>query len=158
MSKKKKFEKRFVPITEEEAADVLQPGEYDFEVLEADETVREKTGALMFKVKLNVFGNDRNRHVYNYIGTDFMKHVLRHFCYSTGVDALYESGTLKADDMVGRAGKVKLRVETDDYGTKNAVVDYVVAKNKPKPSDYAEPASPVKEAAKAMGLDDDIPF
>lgn len=137
---------KFQPASEEEAANVFSKGLYAFEVMEAEETERSKTGAPMFKVKLNVFHNknDSTQHVYDYLGTDFMEFKLRHFCYSVGLGDGYESGEVHDTQMVGRSGKVTLKVETDDYGTKNVVVDYDVAASATKRSQDAKRSEKVK--------------
>ena len=158
--------KRFDPVTEEEAANLLAPGVYDFEVITAEEKERSAPGALMFKVKLDVFSGDgSSKHVYDYLGTDFLKHKLRHFCFATGLAKEYESGEVYDTDMRERSGKVKIGIDDDPgYGKKNVAQDYIV------PPDQAERSTEAKDtkiqgvpshqsaAARKVQDDDEIPF
>lgn len=142
---------RFTPKTEEEIAaeNLLQPGEYGFTVMEAEDT-QSKAGNDMMKVKLEVFAPDGGtRHVYDYL-LEKMAFKLRHFAATVGRMADYERGELSADAVVGRSGLVRIEIEpAGDYPAKNVVKDYVVA---PKP-----PANqPAAQQAETDG--DGLPF
>lgn len=160
---------QFQPKTQEDiireqkefaAKNVLPKGEYDFEVAAAEDTVSKKSGNEMIKLTLKVWGEDgKERAVTDYL-LGAMEHKLYHFAHATGLGDLYEAGGLEAIDCEGRSGRVKLKVESSEqYGTKNAVVDYVAAKPKahgdvalkPKPKAALDPDLDAPE-------DDDIPF
>jgi len=140
---------KFAPKSESELARaaLLPAGEYDFEVMLAEDTKSKTSGADMIKIKLGIYEGDKiTRHVFDYL-LPSMEAKLRHFCDSVGLLKEYEAGTLTADACKGRAGKVKLVVDEKDpaYPPKNTVRDYVVRK--------AKPIGKVDEAQ-----DDDIPF
>lgn len=133
---------QFAPKSESDIAreNLLEPGEYDFEVLTAEDKIS-KSGNEMIALKLAVFHEGRSKHVFDYLLEAFA-HKLRHFCHGTGMGDLYDAGTVTAQDCVGRAGRVKLRISEDktgQYQPKNEVVDYVVAES-------AAPAAPVTPA------------
>jgi hypothetical protein len=152
---------RFQPKTEEElqAESVLPAGTYDFECIEAADTVS-KNNNDMITAKIKVFGPDGGfRLVTDYL-MEKMAYKLRHFCESTGLMAAYESGDLMARHCEGRTGKVVLQVDPErksedgmkTFRPKNSVKDYI-----------GTSAQRGKQAVPAMGgasdlEDDDIPF
>jgi hypothetical protein len=163
----------FKPKTEHELAtdDLWAPGQYDFEVREADETISKTSGADMIKLTLYVFRPDGERRtVFDYlVGTEGGQRKVRSFAQAVGLLAQYEKGELLAIDMVQRTGQLKLRVEQDKSGQfpdKNSVADYL--KPKAAPASVAQPVSrslrPAVEARKPVpagagnDLDDAIPF
>lgn len=143
----------FTPKSEDEIKEegLAPDGDYDFDVLEA-ENAKSKKGNPMIKVKLGVYHGESVRwHVYDYL-LEAMSAKLRHFCDSTGLLAKYESGTLSADDCKGRSGKVRLVIDQDKeqkYPPKNSVKDYVVRKAKPLGTKAPQAPEPP---------DDDVPF
>jgi hypothetical protein len=144
---------RFQPRTEADIkkAGLAPAGDYPFEVLQASEEISKKSGHPMIKVKLGIYNGERvGAHVYDYLIAS-MESKLRHFCDSTGLLAKYESGTLTAQDCVGRSGLCRLIIDDRDpaYEPKNAVKDYVSRKAKP-----LSPPSP-KPATEPP---DDVPF
>ena len=156
---------RFKPITEAEAKSnmrtVLPKGTYYFKVLEAEETARKATGALMFKLKIEAWADGPRAHVYDYVCTDVMEHKLRHLCYGIGIGAEYEQGEVYAADIYGRTGQVDLKVEDDpDYGRRNVVVDYVTSGTDPAIASGHEERVPLPtpEEARAQADPDSIPF
>jgi hypothetical protein len=151
---------RVDPKSEKEiAADGLWPaGEYDFTVLKAEESVS-SSGNSMATLVVQVFnevGDTRN--IYDYlVNTPKAQFKVRHFAASVGMLNQYESGNLEADEMVGKSGRLKLRItpEKDNYPAKNTIVDYL-------PCDEKSPRKPVERKSSAPAamadLDDDIPF
>jgi len=142
----------FQPRSEKEISEArLAPeGEYDFQVLEAQDTTS-KSGNAMIKLKLGVFSGEAMRwHIFDYLVPQ-MEAKLRHFCDSVGLLAQYEAGTLSADYCRGRAGRCKLVIEEGEgsYPDKNVVKDYVLRK--------AKPLSPPVQAPPPVE-DQDIPF
>ena len=109
-------------------------GEYDFEVAAAEETTSKK-GNPMIKVTLVCFDADRKRTITDYL-LESMAFKLKHFLYTIGMGAGYESGEFTADQMVGRAGKVILKHEQQEgFMPKNVVKDYI----SPTEADVAKP-------------------
>jgi len=144
----------FKPKTEQEVAEgALAPAaEYDFDILDAEDTISKKSGNPMIKVNIGLYidGVVKNR-VFDYL-LPSMEAKLRHFCDTTGLLSRYEAGTLEAADCIGRSGRVKIAIEssTDKYPAKNVVKDYVCRAAKPLSSPGSSNASPVD--------DGDIPF
>lgn len=151
---------RFTPKSEEECRRpmrVLPKGDYDFEVMFAEERVS-SNGNEMIELKLAFYdGNDAERPaatVYDYL-LESIDYKLRHAAYVCGVGNKYEVGDLKANDFFGATGRAKLKVEkyTDKNGNerdKNTVADYLVNEKSEKhgPSDVDCPP---------IG-DEDLPF
>lgn len=148
---------QFKPKTEKEIKEAaLAPeGEYDFEVLGAEDTASKKTGAPMIKVTLGLYSGESIRwRVTDYL-LAAMEAKLRHFCDGVGLLSKYEFGSLCAADCLGRSGKLKLSIKQDKTGTypdQNAVKDYIVRPAKPLQS------APAKPANIAAGESDNDPF
>ncbi len=110
---------------------LMEPGIYDFEVAQAQDTVS-KSGNDMIKLQLKVWDKDGNeRFVFDYL-LEAMEFKLRHFAESVELLDLYNAGEMFAPDCVGRCGKVELLVEKGArkpdgtmYPDKNTVKDYV---------------------------------
>lgn len=131
-------------MTQEEIAraSLLEPGVYGFEVIGALDKVS-KAGNEMIELKLNVFGNEKEAHVYDYL-MEKMAFKLRHFAECTGLLAEYESGTLDAYRCNNKVGYCKLAVDpgNGDFLPKNVVKDYVKPETPlPKLAPQVAPAS-----------------
>ena len=116
-------------------ASLTPPGEYDFEIMRAEETTSKK-GNEMIKLKLRVFVENGEIHVYDYI-VGGMEYKLANFCDAIGRSDDYDDGEIKADNLEGCAGKLKLVIEEavkdEDTGevkwpAKNAVKTYLAGK------------------------------
>lgn len=146
---------QFQPKSEKDiqAAMLLPKGDYDFQVLEAED-LKSKRGNDMIKVNLGIFHGEAMRlRVFDYL-LSAMEAKLRHFCDTTGLLAAYEAGTLCADDCKGRTGRCKLIVEEDEtgkYDPKNSVKDYICRPAKPIGKGERLPAT-------TEPADEDIPF
>ena|SRR3990167_6024105 len=118
----------FQPKTEEELKTfvLLPEGEYDFDVIGAEEQTS-KSGNAMIKLTLKVYGyNGEITTVYDYLLAS-LEYKIKHFCDTAGLVAEYEAGTLSADMCSNRSGKCKLKIDKDKNGVyedKNAVKDY----------------------------------
>lgn len=132
---------------------LLEPGDYDFEVLVATEEVSDN-GNPMLKLKLGVWRQDgKQQWVFDYLLESFPS-KLRHFCDSVGLLSKYESGSLAAHDCNGRSGKCKIEIKKDkkgQYPDKNQVKDYISRPARP----LVQKAEQAQSEAKS---DDDIPF
>ena len=163
----------FKPKTEKELEQsrLLPDCDAPFEVIEASDATS-KGGNPMIKLKLNVFGKDRQVHIFDYISDAFMEHKLRHFCFCVGLGAVYESGTLTARQCLGRQGYAHIVLEDgkDGFRDKNVIFDYIVAESEAPPEPPAEipslpdepPATTSTEvtvaAVKTEEDESDIPF
>lgn len=156
---------QFAPKSEQElkSENLFAEGDYDFEVLEAEET-RSKKGNDMIKLKLNVLDRSGNsRWVYDYL-LESMGFKLRHFCEGTGLLSKYDQGTLTARDCIGRSGICKLQVEdaSGAYPAKNSVADYVVKaahvqRPAEQPANQGRATQPARATAPAGEFPDQLP-
>lgn len=130
----------FKPKSEKELKEqMLWPaGEYDFEVLKSEPAKSgpnsKNPGTPFIKLILRVFNSDGAERMVNAILHPAMEWQLRSFCYETGLETQYLAGTLTADDCVGRAGKLQLKIKDaqGDYPAKNEVKDWGVKPTKKK--------------------------
>lgn len=128
---------------------LLEAGDYDFEVIEAKDTVSKKSGKEMIALNLKVFRPDGGFvYVRDYL-LEAMAFKLIHFCRTAGLGDAYKNGELTADACNGRAGKVRLIIEEQPgYSPRNAVKDYVAPKD--------GEAAPT--AAAPVAQDDGVPW
>lgn len=122
---------KITPKTDDEILreSLLEPGEYDFEVIHAVEKVS-KSGNDMIEVKLKVFTDTGGSRVINDYLLDALAWKVKHFCEAVGLLDAYNEGTLTAADCAGRSGRVEVKIQTDKtgaYPARNEVQDYVVA-------------------------------
>lgn len=134
---------------------LLPRGEYDFEIQAATDAVsgpNSKTpGTEMIKLNLAVYSESGSKRFVRDILHPAMEVKLRHFAETVGILAQYEAEEpFVADELVGKSGRVKLKIvdKDDGYPPKNEVADYV----KPKAKAAAQPMT------KAEDDGDSIPF
>lgn len=124
---------RITPKSEAEVAmdGLLDKGIYPFEIKKATERVS-KSGNPMIELILCVWDVNGNEHIiYDYL-MESIGYKLRHCYYAACAGAIYESGNLNADDLVGKQGLCKIIIREDktgQYPPKNTVVDYVTNKS-----------------------------
>ncbi len=156
---------QFKPKTEKEIVEenLIPDGVYPFETIDA-EAKKSKAGNDMIEVGLRVFLPDgRERALTDWL-LENPAYKLFHFCAYTGLSREYESGSLTAEDCVGRSGFVKVGTQKDktgQYPDRNTVRDYVrqeikksgvtAPRNEPTPEQLAN-LSP------SGGPDEEIPF
>jgi hypothetical protein len=147
----------FQPKTEEqlkeESRKLLQEGDFDFEVLTAEDALS-KGGAPMIKLKLGVFRNDASggqQWVWDYL-MNSAEWKLRHFCDTVGLLQKYQAGSLAAPDCVGRSGRARIVVQKgqNGYQDSNKVKDYIC-----RP---AKPIVPPTTQAAQQPAEDNVPF
>jgi hypothetical protein len=149
---------RFTPKTEKEIAEenLLPKGEYNYEVIAAEEK-RSKSGNEMIAVKLRIFaGEDGGPTLTDYL-MEAMARKLRNFCAQNGLLREYESGTLCAEDCIGKSGVAYVKIEKDKTGAypdKNAIADYPVKRGASAGGGSGAP--PTFDSGPAS--DDDVPF
>lgn len=122
---------KFQPKTEREIAEAgLWPkGDYQFEILEAEETTS-NSGNEMIKMKVKVYNDQgRSQNIFDYIVAGVMEHKLRHLCEAAGLLAEYEQGEIEAYQLVGKTGYCKVGISKDksgQYADRNGITDYLV--------------------------------
>ena len=102
------------PKSREEIAreKLLKTGIYDFEVMWAEETTSKKSGNPMVKIKIRVFHDGGEAHIYDYIVSTQVEKLCA-FCDAVGLSKEYDAGDVKSDDMEGRSGRVKIGIEDE---------------------------------------------
>lgn len=162
---------RFSPVSEETAAGCLPKGEYDAVVKNAVEKTS-KTNNPMIEVVLTVYGQGGTEiEVKDWlVGTDGGQRKIQRFCRSADLWQTYEAGELCADSCIGLNVCVKLKVEeSDEYGPRNKVADYMprkLASSPPMPASELQGVSPSQRSLAGTGRpdptqppkDEDIPF
>lgn len=145
---------KFNPLSKQEIQElgVIPPGEYDYQVIEAENAVS-KSGNEMIKLKLRIWmPNGSERVLMDYL-MEAMAFKLSNFCEYNGIYDLYQSGELTADDCLGKSGKLFIRNDkSDQYGLQHKVANYL-----------APPASEISnkiptKTAKDDFIDDSLPF
>lgn len=123
----------FKPRTEQEIVDskLLKKGEYDFEVLDADEKTS-KAGHPMIELKLRVWNINGGRVLTDYLLAETPA-KLRGAAAACGLLDRYETGSLSENDFRGKRGRLKLGIEKakNGYPAKNTVADYVAVGSRP---------------------------
>ena len=149
---------KFTPKTEKDINEsrLLPAGIYDFKIADAVPKTSgpnsKNPGTPYIGLRMQVWSAEGAMRFVDGMLHPAMEAQLRHFCEVGGLMEHYEAGTLQAENCVGVAGKVKLRMREAEgnFGAKNEVQDFVVTQDKPA---KAKPA-PVKVAAN----EDDVPF
>jgi len=148
---------RFVPKTDQElnSLSLIQPGIYNFEILEALDTIS-RAGNEMIKLKLKVWTHDGSeRIIFDYILPNF-PFKLKCFAQTCGLLDKYELGNIEANDCLSKLGKLEIEIEKGksiikdngehiNYPDRNTVKNYMIKKE-----------LSTKEIVHE--LDDDLPF
>lgn len=158
---------QFIPKSQEElAAERLWPdGVYPFSVQSAEDAVSKSSGKEMIVVELCFYNEaGKSKVIKDYLLASQLE-KLSQFCRFTGIEDLYDAGTLVAADMENKEGYAKLRTEKpkpdSDFKPKNVVAWYC-----PKPEERAdarEMEAKRKEIEAGLtagtgGEEDEIPF
>lgn len=168
---------RFDPKTEKEIAEenLWPAGIYDFEVLEAEDTVSKTSGNEMIKLRVKIFNEEsETQTIFDYLLSS-MPGKLRHAAAAFGVLADYERGSFDAFSCIGKVGKCKVSIQKDKTGQfpdKNGIADYIVPAPETAAPGVRDPkvvskmmdnydrgtAAAARQKAPAGDLDDEIPF
>ena len=139
----------FKPKSREEIAKekLLKPGIYDFEVMRAEETTSKSSGNPMIKLKLRIFHDGGEAHLYDYL-VSTQEEKLASFCDAIGKSAEYDAGDIKSDDLEGCSGRAKIGIEDEkpkedgesNWPAKNKIKNYLPKSEKdggrkPKPEE-----------------------
>lgn len=153
---------RVTPKTDDELNPVLPPGDYDAEVVKAEQK-ESKKGNDMIAIKLRVFHDGGTIIVDDWL-LDNVPAKLKRFCESAGLIDEYEAGELTAESCHERSVRVKLKIDRDEtgqYGDKNAVAGYVAKRTLPlnpkPPLGTGMSGAQVAAINEAAGAED-IPF
>jgi hypothetical protein len=120
----------FDPKTKEEAfkVNLLPKGNYQFEVLRAEDTVS-GGGQPMVRILLKVWDETGKPHPLWDVLMESYEFKLRHFCYCVGLGEMSETGKFDCDLVIGKSGVCKIYIKEDktgEYLPKNAVADYLI--------------------------------
>lgn len=126
---------KITPKSEEhfKSRNLMDPGTYDFVVLNAIEKVSKTSGEPMIEVILLATDmNGREHKLFDYlIDKEPMDYKIRHIYDCANLIEKYESGNIDAQDLHNVRGKVKVIIRKDktgQYGDKNSVQDYIPCK------------------------------
>jgi hypothetical protein len=156
---------RFNPVSEEKAAaqssGVWEDGIYDYEIKDASEETS-RAGNDMIKLEVWIFNQAGNRKLlFEYlVASEKAAWKVREFAASSGLLTQYDTGTLIANEIVGRTGmcEVGIQPERDGYPEKNVVRRWMM-KDKPKAPSAAQKMTNNRVKSPAgPDLDDEIPF
>lgn len=152
------------PKSREEIAreKLLKPGIYDGEVMRAEETTSKSSGKQMIKLKVRIFHDGGEAHLYDYI-TSTQVEKLCAFCDAVGLSKEYDAGDVKSDDMEGRSFRAKIRIEDEkpkedcdgNWPAKNKIKDYLPRNEKDGGRKVEKPEPTPAEAA---AENEDMPF
>ncbi len=115
--------------------ELLPTGEYDVEVMEAEERVSQK-GNQMIALTLQARHPDGyEARVWDYlVSVPAAVFKIKMFCESAGLEAQFKGGRLTADECVGRKTRAKIIVEEgrDGFADRNSVEAYLSPDAPPK--------------------------
>lgn len=140
----------YKPASQKEVneARLIPAGEYDFEIIKAEEKSSKEKGRPMLIVNHKVFVGDSFRFLNRmFMLDDDSFGSLRNLCECCDLLPQYESGKLERADFQGKAGRLKVKVGYDDYRGEdvNKITKYIVPKAEsttaqPGPDDLAREA------------------
>ena len=134
--------------------ELLPEGDYDFEVTKSELTVSKKSGNEMIALSLRVFARDGSTHFVNdhLVSMEKMKWKMIQV-----VKCLKVSAPIEADDLIGKCGRVTIKIEQGgEFPAKNAVKAYLEAEK----AETQEAPATFKPSAPIENLEekDDLPF
>lgn len=150
-------------VGEQPQRKLIGEGEYDFEVMDAENTVfKDDDGEhKQIKLKLRIFADEGSIVLNTWVGYPVNKlWRLRDFCRCVGLEKAWESGEVTPDDCVGKAGECVVGIWKERNTIRKFLPEYhEVGDSKPKKSKGVKTTagkfySDIDEAAK----EDDFPF
>ena len=139
--------------------ELLPPGEYDIEVIEAEERTSQKGNQMIALTLQTKHPDGYDSRVWDYlVSVPAAVFKIRMFCHATGLTTQYEGGTLKAEDCVGKRARARIIVEEgrDGFGDRNSVADYLVTTG--ESAGIATMPSGTEAATAPPVSEHDIPF
>jgi len=136
---------RFNPNEESEESRLLDPGEYRFKIVKAEEAVS-KSGNDMIKLTLAIDGQLITEYL---VYLDKMAWKVKAFCESVGMLESWNDGEILASQLTHREGMAKIDIEKrESYDDRNRVAKWL-----PPPEGFeAAPAKdPVEQVTDALG-------
>lgn len=150
---------KFQPKSEKELAEekVIPAGQYDAEVVVAEDAVSKTSGKAMIKVRLKVHG-PRKVLIDDYFVEDQYEKLLN-LCTALGIPDKYHSGTLEPTDLHGKGCLVNVRIDPPKgtFPTKNSIKGYASHKVD-KVKELATVGEAINKARSDEAGGDDIPF
>jgi len=138
-----------VKFDPKDAVNLIPDGEYDAEIVDAEET-KSKAGNDMMKLTVKVFPGGGDRIVFDYAVVPKTLYKLKQLAAAVGEGAKFAAGQLEPSDLRGKGCRVTIETEAGKNGfdDKNAIRRYLpqVAGEMPGRS-----STPPRH-------DDDIPF
>lgn len=155
----------YEPYSDEELDDLLEDGDYPFEIMEyhyldknGNRIVSGK-GVPMVKIKICIFA-DRPREILDFILLNKQwAFKYKHLCDSIGRVTEYMEKKLKPDFFPGAKGYVSIgrQPAKDGYRAKNNVLDYVKKADQPD-GIISQTAPKTAPATSIEDFNDDLPF
>lgn len=108
-------------------ADALPEGEYDAEIVKAEEKTSSK-GNPMLVVTLKLFASSGTGFATDYIVTPATLFKLKKLCKAIGLEAKFAKGKITPNDLIGMGVRVFAKLEEDASGTypdKNTIAKYL---------------------------------
>ena len=125
---------KFQPKTEQEIQEsgLWPAGEYNFEIIDSEDAVS-SNGNDMIKIKVRIFNPEgKSIILFDYL-LEAMAFKLRHCAEACGIIDKYNSGNLRAEDFMAKAGMLMLEIQNESsdkktgkkYPKKNFIADYI---------------------------------
>jgi hypothetical protein len=133
----------------------LPAGEYEAEIVNAENKVSKSSGNPMIELQLNCHATDGNTvRIFDYIVNPSSLWKLKSICRCCGMD--FNEGKIDEQLLVGKRMTVKLKVRpaTDRYSEKNEVIAYLEGLSSSTPT-QATNSGTLKTASV---IDDNVPF
>lgn len=141
---------------------LLPKGEYDFEILKAENKISKTSGAGMIALTVGVYTGNGDRQQWvndNLVFVEKAMFKVSQFAKATGLYQLYKAGRIDAQDCVGRGGRCKVDIEPEgDYPAKNKITSYVAPKEVAPLARESAPAPVQSQTATPPPAEDDVPF
>lgn len=152
------------PMSREDAAkgDVIEPGIYPFEVVEAKDAVSQQ-GNEMIKLQLKIYMPDGGQRVVFDNLMNAMKHKMAQFCYMANIGEKYEAGSFEASDCANVSGECKIYLQKSDnpqFNNQPAVKEYILDEMQQEKKAETKKANAKAKAAEngESFEDDDVAF
>ena len=128
---------RFDP---KDAAQIIPAGEYDAEVLSAEEKITKTSNKPMLKLVFKIFSGSSEAMLNDYIVVPETVWKLKRLCEAAGVEG-FDSGEVNTAKLVGKGVRLKIKVKpaTEKYPESNSVAGYAKIGGETASDDLAIP-------------------